>query len=138
WGTRVPRDPNGRSSNNLFGVKASGQWNGGSVSAPTREYENGTAMGTNGRFRAYESREESFQDYVAMIRGNRRYTAALNTGGDTHAFAAALQRGGYATDPDYASKISAIATSIRSHTSPSEPSLKSASARPITPDAETL
>jgi peptidoglycan hydrolase FlgJ len=138
WGTRVPRDPNGRSSNNLFGIKAGAQWSGSSVSAQTREYENGTAVGTSGHFRAYDSREKSFQDYVSMIRSNPRYTAALNTGNNTQAFAAALQRGGYATDPDYASKITAIATSIRSHASSSDPTLKSASARPINANAETL
>ena len=34
-----------------------------------------------------------------VIRDNPRYAAALNTGGDVRAFATALQRGGYATDP---------------------------------------
>jgi flagellar protein FlgJ len=138
WGTRVPQDAHGHSSNNLFGIKASGQWSGSSVSAITREYENGTAISTNGQFRSYDSTEQSFQDYVSMLRSSPRYTAALNTGSNTHAFAAALQRGGYATDPDYASKISAIAASIRSRAPTSEPSLKSASARPINPNADTL
>lgn len=135
WGTRVPRDTNGRSSNNLFGIKAGGQWSGSSVSAATQEYENGNAVSTNGQFRAYDSKDQSFQDYVSMLRSSPRYTAALNTGSNTLAFAAALQRGGYATDPDYASKISAIAASIRSRPTISDPSLKSASARPINPNA---
>jgi flagellar protein FlgJ len=138
WGTRMPRDTNGRSSNNLFGIKAGGQWTGGSVSGTTQEYENGTAISTSGQFRAYDSKDQSFQDYVSLLRSSSRYTAALNTGSNAHAFAAALQQGGYATDPDYASKISAIAAHIRSRAAASEPSLKSASARPINPKADTL
>ena len=44
-----------------------------------------------------------------MIRDNPRYAGALNTGSDVQAFANALQRGGYATDPDYANKLVAVA-----------------------------
>ena len=126
WGTHVP-------SNNLFGIKAGGQWSGSTVSAGTQEYENGTAVSTTGQFRAYDSRTQSFQDYVSLLRNSRRYAAALNTGSNVHAFATALQRGGYATDPDYARKISSIAGSISPQPATQEPSLKSASARPINP-----
>jgi flagellar protein FlgJ len=138
WGTRVPRDATGRSSNNLFGMKAGSQWSGTSVTAATQEYDNGAPISTTGQFRAYDTREQSFQDYVSLLRNSPRYTAALNTGSDTHAFANALQRGGYATDPAYASKIAAIAASIQQPAATSEPSLKSASARPINPNADTL
>lgn len=133
WGTQVPRDSNGRSSNNLFGMKAAGKWAGRSVSAATQEYESGTAVSTTGTFRAYENRAQSFQDYVALLRSTPRYAAALNTGSNVHAFASALQRGGYATDPDYASKVSSIAGSINPQLATLEPSLKSASARPLSP-----
>jgi flagellar protein FlgJ len=124
WGTHVP-------GNNLFGVKAGKQWSGASVNAGTQEYENGAAVSTTGQFRAYDSRAQSFQDYVSLLRNSPRYAAALNTGSNVHAFATALQRGGYATDPDYASKISSIAGSITPQPATQEPSLKSASARPI-------
>jgi flagellar protein FlgJ len=133
WGTHVPRDASGRSSNNLFGMKAGTQWTGSSVSAGTQEYENGAAVSTTGQFRAYDSRAQSFQDYVSLLRNSPRYAAALNTGSNVHAFASALQRGGYATDPDYASKISSIAGGIGPQVATLEPSLKSASARPINP-----
>lgn len=137
WGLRVPRDSDGQSSNNLFGVKVGGQWGGASVSASTREYQNGTAINITTQFRAYDSREQSFQDYVSMLRDSPRYAGALNTGSNVHAFASALQRGGYATDPDYARKIAAVAEGIRPPAA-AEPSLKSASARPINPNVETL
>jgi len=133
WGTRVPHSASGQSSNNLFGMKTGSQWTGASVAAGTQEYQNGAAISTTGQFRAYSSRAQSFQDYVALLRNSPRYAAALNTGSNVQAFATALQRGGYATDPDYASKISSIAGGIDPRLATQEPSLKSASARPINP-----
>ena len=138
WGTRVPHDAQGRSTNNLFGVKAGSQWNGASVEAGTQEYENGTAVSTTGQFRAYDSREQSFKDYVTLLRSSPRYTAALNTGSNVHAFASALQSGGYATDPDYASKVTAIAAAVGSRSAGVEQSFKSASALPINPNTGIL
>ncbi|HUN26921.1 MAG TPA: flagellar assembly peptidoglycan hydrolase FlgJ [Steroidobacteraceae bacterium] len=112
WGRSVPRTEGGQSSNNLFGVKAGASWSGPAVTAPTWEVENGAATGTSGEFRAYPSSAQSFEDYVALLKTTPRYAAALNTGGDVRAFATALQRGGYATDPDYAHKVSAIASHV--------------------------
>jgi len=138
WGTRVPRAAGGQSSNNLFGMKTGSQWTGASVGAATQEYQNGTAVSTTGQFRAYSSRAQSFEDYVSLLRNSPRYAAALNTGSNVQAFASALQRGGYATDPDYASKISSIAGSINPRVATLEPALKSASARPINPMTSIL
>jgi flagellar protein FlgJ len=133
WGTRVPRDANGRSSNNLFGMKAAGQWSGASVTAATQEYQDGTAVNTTGQFRAYNSRTQSFRDYVSLLRGSPRYAAALNTGNDAHAFASALQHGGYATDPDYANKVTALAAHVSTRSASLKQPLKSASALPLNP-----
>jgi flagellar protein FlgJ len=72
-------------------------------------------------FRAYASADECMQDYARVLGQNPRYAAALNTGGDAAAFGSALQRGGYATDPDYANKLAGVARQ-----------LKSADSRPIT------
>jgi peptidoglycan hydrolase FlgJ len=138
WGTRVPRDAQGRSTNNLFGVKAGGQWNGASVTAETQEYQNGATTNITGEFRAYDSREQSFQDYVTLLRSSPRYSAALNTGSNVRAFASALQRGGYATDPDYASKVTAVAAAVGSRSAALEQSFKSASIVPITPTTGIL
>jgi flagellar protein FlgJ len=112
WGRDVPRDAVGRSSHNLFGIKAGAAWSGRDVSATTREFAGDAAHETHAAFRAYDGPAESFADYVALLRGNPRYAAALGTGGDVQAFAAALQRGGYATDPDYARKVTAVAASV--------------------------
>jgi flagellar protein FlgJ len=127
WGRAVPTDTEGRSSFNFFGVKAGGQWKGAAVSVRTLEFENGVAVPRRDRFRAYDSPQAAFNDYVALLKSNPRYAAALNTGGDAKAFATALQSAGYATDPAYARKIAAIAQNLDA----APPALKSADARPI-------
>jgi flagellar protein FlgJ len=113
WGRSLPHDGSGHSSNNLFGIKATGSWDGPSVQAPTTEVAAaGTPIGLTAPFRSYADATQSFQDYVSLLRSNPRYAGALNTGSDAHAFAAGLQRGGYATDPDYVRKVSAVANNI--------------------------
>jgi peptidoglycan hydrolase FlgJ len=112
WGTSQPADASGN-SHNLFGIKAGANWKGASVASATTEFEAGVAGTEVARFRAYGSAEASVNDYVSLLRDNPRYAAALNTGGDVHAFAAALQRGGYATDPDYANKLVTVAGQIQ-------------------------
>jgi flagellar protein FlgJ len=111
WGTSQPADESG-ASHNLFGIKAGGRWQGASVASSTVEYESGVANDEVARFRAYGSAEDSVNDYVSLLRDNPRYSAALNTGGDVQAFATALQRGGYATDPHYANKLVAVTEQV--------------------------
>jgi flagellar protein FlgJ len=108
WGTHQPGDAAGTSNNN-FGIKAGASWDGPSVGAATTEYVAGNAASEDARFRAYGSVAENVADYVHVLRDNPRYAAALGTGSDVRAFATALQRGGYATDPQYANKLVAIA-----------------------------
>lgn len=115
WGQNLPHDSSGVSSNNLFGVKATGSWQGASVQAATTEVNASGPGATLAPFRSYADATQSFQDYVSILRNNPRYAAALNTGTDARAFANGLQRGGYATDPQYASKVSAVANNISGH-----------------------
>lgn len=109
WGQGVMRQADGRSSHNLFGIKADARWSGPRVVAETLEYEDGIAVKRREAFRAYASYADSFADYAAFLRDNPRYGAALAAGADGAAFARGLQQAGYATDPDYAGKISRIA-----------------------------
>jgi peptidoglycan hydrolase FlgJ len=141
WGRSMPQDANGRTSNNLFGIKASAEWSGSTVTSGTQEFAGGVATDTSAQFKAYPTQAQSFQDYVALLRNNPRYSAALNTGGDVQAFATGLQRGGYATDPDYANKIAAVANTVAhkvSATSASVSDLKLASTLPITASTGAL
>jgi flagellar protein FlgJ len=111
WGTAQPADAGG-ASHNLFGIKAGASWKGASVSAATTEYADGIAREQPAQFRAYGSVAENVADYVHVLRDNPRYAAALGTGGDVRAFADALQRGGYATDPEYANKLATVADQV--------------------------
>ncbi len=107
WGRRLVQK-GGETSHNLFGIKAGSRWNGARMSAATHEFSNGVRRGERADFRAYGSVADSFADYARLL-GKDRYASARGTGDDVNRFASALQRSGYATDPAYAKKISAIA-----------------------------
>ena len=79
--------------------------------AKTTEYEQGRAVQRTERFRSYASVEAGIADYVRLL-GLPRYSEARGVGDDPAAFGAALQRAGYATDPDYARKLAAVARHI--------------------------
>ncbi|MGB3748679.1 MAG: flagellar assembly peptidoglycan hydrolase FlgJ [Rhodanobacter sp.] len=113
WGKHLPRGGDGSSSNNLFGIKAGRSWDGDKVSVPTLEYENGVAVRKRDAFRAYDSPADSFADYARLIADSPRYEQALGQGENIAAFARGLVHGGYATDPAYVAKITAIANSAQ-------------------------
>jgi flagellar protein FlgJ len=108
WGKRVIRNRDGSSSNNLFGIKAGASWKGKVATAVTTEYVNGKPHTRVEKFRAYDSPAEAFKDYARMLSNNPRYEKVLAHGGDASTFAHGLQRAGYATDPQYAAKLSRI------------------------------
>jgi flagellar protein FlgJ len=108
WGKRMIRNADGSSSNNLFGIKAGPEWKGKVATAVTTEYVNGQAHRKVEKFRAYETHADAFKDYARMIGNNPRYEKVLQHGGDAATFAHGLQRAGYATDPQYAAKLSRI------------------------------
>jgi flagellar protein FlgJ len=112
WGRHVPRS-GGVSSNNLFGIKAEATWGGGSVQAATTEYQQAVPAAQLASFRAYSSLQQGVNDYVSLLRNHAAYQSALGTGADVGAFANALQRGGYATDPDYVAKLTATAAEVQ-------------------------
>jgi flagellar protein FlgJ len=114
WGKSVPMGADGRPSFNLFGIKAGQSWEGAATRAVTREFENGQMQTVNARFRSYDSPEHSLSDYTKVLSSNPRFAAALGTGSDAAAFGTALQKAGYATDPDYARKLQAVATELKS------------------------
>lgn len=134
WGRAVPSQASGSSSFNLFGIKAGANWNGATAHVPTLEFEAGVPVRRVERFRAYTSPAESFNDYARLIAGNPRYENARGAGGDVATFASALQEGGYATDPNYAQKVVAVADEVRALTNnlASDDALKFAAVTPTT------
>lgn len=108
WGKHVLQHTGGRSSHNLFNIKADARWDADRVSVNTLEYEGDVAVRRRAAFRSYDSFADSFSDYVGFLKSNPRYRDALNNADNPHAFVESLQDAGYATDPAYAEKIQRI------------------------------
>jgi flagellar protein FlgJ len=108
WGRREIRHADGSPSYNLFGIKAGADWKGPVAETLTTEVINGRAVKSVARFRAYGSYAESFADYARLMTSSPRYQQVLAQGQDASGFAVGLQRAGYATDPDYADKLTRV------------------------------
>ena len=106
WGRSEIRNADGSTSFNLFGIKATAGWKGKTTDITTTEYVDGEPRKMVQKFRAYDSYEDSFRDYARMITESPRYAKASQQTGSAQAYATELQRAGYATDPNYASKLS--------------------------------
>ena len=108
WGKKVMVTADGTSSHNLFGIKATKGWTGKVVETNTTEYVNGVAYRKKEKFRAYDSYADSFKDYARLLQSSPRYQNVLANSKDASSFAYGLQRAGYATDPNYAAKLTRI------------------------------
>ncbi|NHZ62826.1 glycoside hydrolase family 73 protein [Massilia genomosp. 1] len=113
WGQRPLRQAEGASTHNLFGIKAGASWQGEVSDNATTEFEHGTAVKKTERFRSYPDQAAAFRDYAQMLLDNPRYAAAIGTGSDAGAFAQGLAKGGYATDPAYAAKLTKLAARLQ-------------------------
>lgn len=108
WGRHQIRMKDNSPSFNLFGIKPGANWSGKVAEVTTTEYVNGVARKVVSKFRAYGSYEEAFRDYARLISDSPRYAQARQQTGSAVAYAASLQKAGYATDPEYASKLSRV------------------------------
>ncbi|WP_346829847.1 flagellar assembly peptidoglycan hydrolase FlgJ [Pseudomonas abietaniphila] len=115
WGKSIMRQSDGSSSHNLFGIKAQGNWQGPEARAITSEFRDGKMVKETADFRSYDSYASSFHDLVSFLQNNNRYQATLKSADNPEQFVKELQKAGYATDPDYASKISQIAKQMKSY-----------------------
>ncbi len=114
WGRSEITMADGSPSFNLFGIKATSGWTGKVAEITTTEYISGTAQKVVAKFRAYDSYEDSLRDYARMITQSPRYAQVSQQTESVQAWTTGLQRAGYATDPDYASKLSrAINTTLQ-------------------------
>ncbi|MFC0402608.1 flagellar assembly peptidoglycan hydrolase FlgJ [Paraburkholderia rhizosphaerae] len=110
WGKREIKKPDGSTSHNVFGIKATRDWTGDTVSTVTTEYVDGQPQRRVEKFRSYASYQEAMNDYASMLKNNPRYASVLNASHAKSAagFANGMQRAGYATDPHYARKLMSI------------------------------
>lgn len=112
WGRKVNQHHGGESSFNFFNIKADRRWQGDSVSVATLEHRNGVPVRERADFRAYESAQHSFNDYVEFLSASARYEKAMQCS-DSESFIKALAEAGYATDEQYADKIISIMNDAR-------------------------
>jgi flagellar rod assembly protein/muramidase FlgJ len=93
-----------KAGNNLFGIKADSRWRGETLTLNTREFIKGQWLVVPAKWRKYASWQTSIDDHANFLRQNPRYQPcfACQT---ADAFARALVKAGYATDPSYADKL---------------------------------
>ncbi len=128
WGRKEIKHSDGSPSFNLFGIKAGGSWKGPVAEVSTTEFINGKPSRVMAKFRAYGSYAESFADYARLMSNSPRYQNVLKgvqqaqavaaspaapnsttaTRDNAVRFAQNMQRAGYATDPEYADKLSRV------------------------------
>ena len=108
WGQRMPRNADGSSSHNLFGIKAGDGWTGARAAADSMEVIDGVATPRRSTFRAYGSVEESINDFANLLKSSPRFREVLAAGGNPGGYAAGMGKSGYATDPAYANKLNQI------------------------------
>ncbi len=112
WGQKMIKSADGQRSHNLFNIKADKRWQGEKAQVSTLEYEQGSAVKQQADFRVYDSIEQSFNDFVDFISNGQRYQQAKAVAAKPAEFIQALQDAGYATDPQYASKVIKVMKSI--------------------------
>ena len=92
-------------SNGFFGSISVAAVIFASTTFTTHEVENGKSVEIKDQFRAYASIEEAADDYGRFLKTNPRYAACFTYSNDPEKFVSALAAAGYATDPQYATKL---------------------------------
>jgi hypothetical protein len=107
WGEKVLPG-----TNNLFNIKASPDWHGSTKTFSVPEFVSGKKVMVDAEFRVYGSNEKALNDRVKFLQENPRYAKSglfdPGTKGDLEKEATALQKAGYATDPEYAKQLAAV------------------------------
>jgi peptidoglycan hydrolase FlgJ len=112
WGKHEIKSADGTPSHNLFGIKATGNWNGKVVEITTTEYIQGVKQKRIEKFRAYDSYADSFKDFANLMKNNPRYQNVVANVHNVNSYANAMQDAGYATDPNYAKKLTSVINKI--------------------------
>ena len=112
WGQKIIKSEQGQSSNNLFNIKADSRWQGEKINKDTLEFEQGALVKKSAPFRRYDTIAESVNDYINFLSSGERYKPALENSSNVEHFLQGLQKAGYATDPNYATKIMATLRTV--------------------------
>ena len=90
-----------------FGIKGHAP-TGSSTTFQTTEVINGEVIHEAQTFRAYTSFADAADDYGRFLTSNHRYNGCFQYANDPVNFVKTLAAAGYATDPNYASKLIAL------------------------------
>ena len=90
--------------NNLFGVTAGNSWSGQTI-----KMSNSQGKDTQ-TYRVYNSIQDSINDH-AVVLCNDRYTKYTKSAKTVSEYVDGVAKGGYATDPAYASKVKQVISS---------------------------
>ncbi|GIM80004.1 hypothetical protein Aau02nite_88550 [Amorphoplanes auranticolor] len=98
---------------NYFGIKCqNGSYgklaNGCHVYRTNECTKAGTCFATSASFRTYATQSHSFRDHGSFLRVNSRYAGAFAHTRDANKFIWAVWKAGYATDPNYYTKVTGI------------------------------
>lgn len=107
WGQHVIANAQGESSHNLFNIKATARWQGETVTTQTKEYIEHNVVSQQADFRRYATLTAAVDDFIALMQ-QPRYAKATALAHKGEAFLQAVADAGYATDPQYASKLTRI------------------------------
>jgi flagellar protein FlgJ len=103
--------------NNYFGIKDSAGWTGKVINMNTGEVYNGKSTVVTAGFRAYNTPEDSFKDYIHFLKTNARYAPAFTAKTYTEQIHE-IANAGYATNPGYSALLNNIANSITTYITP--------------------
>ncbi|GIJ49494.1 glucosaminidase [Virgisporangium aliadipatigenens] len=108
WG----RSALSRTANNYFGMTCGRRGAGpiaiGCRAGADRHCDANGCRPSTARFRVYASAADSFRDHGLLFVNMPRYATAYLHRTDPDRFAVELHRAGYATDPQYAARLTAI------------------------------
>ncbi|HFB66808.1 MAG TPA: flagellar assembly peptidoglycan hydrolase FlgJ [Aeromonadales bacterium] len=108
WGQFIIQSKTQGNSRNLFNIKDRSDWHGKTVATTTVEFDGVELKQQRASFRVYDNFKQSIDDFIKFLSSDDRYKSLINSGNDSELYLHNLQKSGYATDPDYAKKISRI------------------------------
>ena len=102
-------------ANNLFGIKADARWTGKVYNTQTKEYYNNSNTPTtiNANFRAYDSWDGGIKDHSDFLQADR-YSKVIGAK-DYKTACEEVYKAGYATDPNYTSKLVKLIEDYKLH-----------------------
>lgn len=98
----------------LFGIKAT-NWTGKVYNAKTWEVYNGKTQSIIAGFRAYDSWSDSIKDHSKLLTSAPRYHKLIGEK-DYHLACRYIKDAGYATDPDYTTKLVSLISNYKLYT----------------------